>query len=270
MNIDQVGAVVLVGAGQMGLAMARGWMKAGLKAANLTLVDPTPRQTSRDFAATHNIDLVASVPEQPAGVLVLAVKPQVVEQVMAGINPRIGPETLTMSVVAGIALARLYRGLGSRRVVRAMPNTPAQLGMGVTGAIAGSALSEKNRTAADVLLSASGLVLWLENESEMDALTAVSGAGPDVFLLVEAMAAAGVAEGLPEETAMILARQTIIGAAALMQADPAPAQTLRQNVTSPNGVTAEALSVLMARPGLGELMARAIAAATRRSTELGG
>jgi len=120
-------------------------------------------------------------------------------------------------------------------------------------------------------LSASGLVLWLENESEMDALTAVSGAGPAyVFLMVEAMAAAGVAQGLAEETAMILARQTIIGAAALMQADPAPAQTLRQNVTSPNGVTAEALSVLMARPGLGELMARAIAAATRRSAELGG
>jgi len=152
MNIDQIGSVVLVGAGQMGLAMARGWLKAGLKAPNLTLVDPAPRDATRDFATTGNIDLVAAVPEQPASVLVLAVKPQVVEPVMAGINPRIGPETLTISVVAGIALAKLYRGLGSRRVVRAMPNTPAQLGKGVTGAIAGSGVSEKNRTEADFVV----------------------------------------------------------------------------------------------------------------------
>ncbi|VAW14675.1 Pyrroline-5-carboxylate reductase [hydrothermal vent metagenome] len=270
MNIDEIGAVVLVGAGQMGMALATGWLAAGLDRAKLTLVDPAPRQSTVDFAKTNNLKLVDEAPGQPFSVLVIAVKPQIIAPVMAQITPRISSDTLIISIAAGISLNELYRGLGSKRIVRAMPNTPAQVKKGASGAIAGSGVTEKNRIEADILLSASGLVVWLGAESEMDALTAVSGSGPAyVFLLVEAMAAAGVKQGLAEETALMLARQTIIGAAGLLEADPAPAAVLRKNVTSPNGTTAAALAVLMAKDGLTDLMTKAIEAATKRSRELG-
>lgn len=269
-NIDEIGEVVLVGAGQMGMAMAKSWLAAGLSAKKLILVDPAPRQSTKDFAKTHNLKLVAQAPDQPAQVLVIAVKPQIIGLVMTQIKPKISADTLVISIVAGISLASLYGGLDTERVVRAMPNTPAQVGKGATGAIAGDGADGQNRAEADILLSAAGLFVWLDNESEMDALTAVSGSGPSyVFLLVEAMAAAGMKQGLPQKTAEILARQTIIGAAALMETDPAPAATLRKNVTSPNGTTAAALAVLMADGGLADLMARAIEAATKRSVELG-
>ncbi len=271
-NIDQIGPVVLVGAGQMGLAMARGWLAAGLEGAKLILVDPAPRQSTIDFARNHNLKLLAEAPDQAPMVLVIAVKPQVIVPVMAQIKPRISAATLIISIVAGISLATLYDGLGTKRVVRAMPNTPVQVGKGASGAISGGGVTEKNRAEANILLSAAGLLVWLDDESEMDGLTAVSGSGPAyVFLLVEAMAAAAMKQGLPEKTAFLLARQTIVGAAALMEADPASAATLRKNVTSPNGTTAAALEVLMAKKGgLEELMMRAIAAATKRSAELGG
>jgi pyrroline-5-carboxylate reductase len=203
-------------------------------------------------------------------VLVLAVKPQVIGPVMESLAPVIGAHTLVLSIAAGISIEKLSAGLGTDRVVRTMPNTPAQLGKGVTGAVAGSGASAENRAAADALLAAAGMVLWFDKEGDLDTVTAVSGSGPAyVFNLVEAMAAAGVAQGLPEHIAMKLARQTVIGSAALMEADPAPASVLRQNVTSPNGTTFAALNVLMADDGLTPLMERAVEAAKLRSEELG-
>jgi len=244
MKASQIGSVVLIGAGQMGLAMARGWLAAGLDATNLTLVDPNPPGRTKEFAKTHSVKLLAQAPAQAPSVLVLAVKPQIIDPVMAQIKAKICADTLVISIVAGVSLAMLYRGLASKRVVRAMPNTPAQLGKGATGAISGSGIVRKDEIAANVLLSAAGLVMWLADESEMDAVTAVSGSGPAyVFLLAEAMAAAGAAQGLPEKTAMILARQTVVGAAALLDADPEDVAVLRKNVTSPNGTTAAALAV---------------------------
>ena len=270
MNIDEIGRVVLVGAGQMGLAMAKSWLAAGLERVNLILVDPSPRQSTIDFAETRNLRLLAKAPDQPFSVVVIAVKPQIIPPVMVQIKPKITPDTLVVSVAAGVSLRTLYQGLGTRRVIRAIPNTPAQVGKGVTGAVLGSGATGQNRAEADVLLSASGLVMWLGDESEMDAVTAVSGSGPAyVFLLAEAMAAAGAKQGLAEKTAMVLARQTIVGAAALMEDDPEDAAVLRKNVTSPNGTTAAALAVLMGRDGLMDWMMRAIKAATKRSRELG-
>lgn len=270
MAIKNIESLVLVGAGQMGLAMVRGWLANGLDSKALTLVNPAPRDTIRQFASINNILLVSEVPQAKADVVVLAVKPQIAKTVMAGIAGKISPETLVLSVVAGFSLQALKNGLGSERIVRTMPNTPAQVGKGVSGAVAANGVDEKDRKLADELLGASGIVVWLDNESQIDALTGVSGSGPAyVFFMVEAMAAAGEAEGLSAEMAMVLARQTIIGAAALMDADPTEVATLRKNVTSPNGVTAEALAVLMADDGLGPLMGQAIKAAAKRNREIG-
>lgn len=272
MTLSNLGPVVLVGAGKMGTAMARGWLAAGLRSADLILVDPKPSDAVADFAGQHGLLLVAAIPADivPA-VIMLAVKPQVMKGVLETVKPNIGAETLVMSVAAGIGIDMLQAALGTARIVRTMPNTPAQVGKGITGAVAGSGVSARDREIAAELLQASGEMVWLDMEADLDALTAISGCGPAyVFLLVETMAAAGVAEGLPEDQAMRLARQTVIGAAALMEADSSKAATLRENVTSPGGVTAEALRVLMNdADGLPQLMRRAVAAARKRNAELG-
>jgi len=269
-NIRSIGPVVLVGAGKMGMALARGWLDAGLPASNLVLVDPAPGEAARELAEDHGLVIHAEAAGLVPNVLVLAVKPQIAGPVMEGLRPVIGPQTLVLSIAAGIAIETLSSGLETARVVRTMPNTPAQVGKGMTGAVAGPGIGAEDRAAVDALLSAAGQVAWFETESDLDAVTAVSGSGPAyVFNLVEALAAAGVEEGLSEQVAMQLARQTVIGAAALLDADPAPAGVLRQNVTSPNGTTAAALAVLMADDGLTPLIGRAVAAARKRSEELG-
>ena len=270
MTLADVGSLVLVGAGKMGTAMAKGWLAAGLKSANLILVDPKPLAPVVEFVEKHGLNLVPSVPSNPAEVLVLAVKPQIMQDVLADARDCVSGQTLVLSIAAGIALGNLTRSLGSERVIRTMPNTPAQVGKGVSGAVAAAGVNAGNRTMAEALLGAVGSVVWFEDEAMLDALTAVSGSGPAyVFLLVEALAAAGVEQGLEPDQAMALARQTIIGAAALMDADPTDAGTLRVNVTSPGGTTAAALSVLMADGGMKELLSRAVAAARQRSEELG-
>ena len=269
-NLRTVGPVMLVGAGKMGMALARGWLDAGLPPTNLVLVDPAPGDAARELAEDYGLTIHAEAVGLTPNVLVLAVKPQIIGAVMEGLGPAIGPQTLVLSIAAGISIATLSKGLETGRVVRTMPNTPAQIGKGITGAVAGPEVDADDRAAADALLAAAGQVAWFDAESDLDAVTAVSGSGPAyVFNLVEALAAAGVAQGLPEHVAMQLARQTVIGAAALMEADPAPASALRQNVTSPNGTTAAALAVLMADDGLAPLMARAVDAARQRSEELG-
>jgi len=269
-QLRSLGPVMLIGAGKMGLALARGWLDAGLPASNLVVVDPMPGEGARTFAEDYGVAINAAPVGLEPNVLVLAVKPQIVDAVMPTLAPVIGSHTLVLSIAAGISIAQLSRGLETGRIVRSMPNTPAQLGKGITGAVAGQEVDAPARAAAEALLEAAGQVVWFEAEGDLDAVTAVSGSGPAyVFNLVEALAAAGVQQGLAEPVAMQLARQTVIGAAALLEADPAPASVLRQNVTSPKGTTAAALDVLMGADGLTPLMERAVDAARRRSEALG-
>ena len=203
-------------------------------------------------------------------VLVLAVKPQMMAAVLNEIRPLIGGHTLVISIAAGISISAIAAGLGTDRVIRTMPNTPAQVGKGITGAVPGPGVGESDRETADALLRAAGDVVWFDDESRLDLVTAVSGSGPAyVFHFVEALAAAGVRQGFAPDEAMRLARQTVIGAAALLEADPAPAATLRQNVTSPRGTTEAALGVLMAPNGLTNLLEKTVLAAKLRSEELG-
>ena len=267
-SLAQLGPVMLVGAGKMGLALARGWLDAGLRPNHLVLVDPNPgpeaRQLAQDYGLVLNSDASGLLPN----VLVLAVKPQIIDKVMESLHPIVGPHTMAISIAAGIDINRLSRGLDMGRVIRTMPNTPAQIGKGITGAVAGADIGARDREAAEALLRAAGPVVWFDDETQLDAVTAVSGSGPAyVFHLVEALAAAGKKLGLPDAIAEQLARQTVIGSAALLEADPASPATLRQNVTSPNGTTAAGLAVLM--EGLTPLIERTTEAARQRSEELG-
>jgi pyrroline-5-carboxylate reductase len=269
-SLSGVGPVVLIGAGKMGLALARGWLSAGLPPRELVLVDPNPQPATQQFADETGVRLVASGNGVLIAVLVLAVKPQVMAGVLEQIRPLIGGHTLVISIAAGISIAAISSGLGTTRVIRTMPNTPAQVGKGVTGAVTGAGASPADRAVADSLLRAAGLVVWFDEEPMLDAVTAVSGSGPAyVFHFVEALAAAGVRQGFSPEQAMELARQTVIGAAALLDADPTSPAVLRQNVTSPNGTTQAALDVLMAPNGLTNLMEKTVLAARLRSEELG-
>jgi pyrroline-5-carboxylate reductase len=269
-TLDGIGPVVLVGAGKMGLALARGWLRGGLAGADLVMNDPQPGEAATTLAAESGARLLPAPPHEVARVVVLAVKPQVMGAVLPTLRPLIGPHTLVISIAAGVAMATLSAGLGTRRVIRTMPNTPAQIGQGISGAVAAADADAADRGIASALLGAAGEVVWVDDERAIDGITAVSGSGPAyVFNFVEALAAAAVEQGFASDAAMQLARQTVIGAAALMAADPTPVGTLRQNVTSPKGTTEAALNVLMAPDGLAPLVARAVEAARRRSEELG-
>jgi pyrroline-5-carboxylate reductase len=262
------GRVVLVGGGNMGAAMAQGWLAAGLKPGDLLLVDPKPGAAAEPLLAA-GVQHVTAPEGAAADIVVLAVKPQVMDAVMPPLAAILTPDTLVVSIVAGRTIASIEAALGERPVVRAMPNTPALIGRGITGAYANERVTPEGRAAADGLLSACGPVEWVRSEAEIDAVTAVSGSGPAyVFHLAEALAEAGAKAGLDPELAMRLARHTVAGAGELMiRADDTPAQ-LRRNVTSPNGTTQAALDVLMGEGGLGPLMERAVAAAKARAEEL--
>jgi pyrroline-5-carboxylate reductase len=269
LSLSDIGPVALVGAGKMGLALARGWLAAGLPPAQLVLVDPTPPEAAQQFAAEHGVRLLKGTTSVLVTVLILAVKPQVMPAVLAEVQPSVGRQTLVISIAAGISLDKLSKGLGTERIVRTMPNTPAQIGRGVTGAV-GLKISEADVATTNALLKAAGEVLWFTEEAKLDAVTAVSGSGPAyVFYFVEALAVAAMRQGLDSETAMFLARQTVSGAVALMEADPTPVSQLRENVTSPRGTTYAALQVLMGPGGLEDLMDKTVKAARRRSEELG-
>ena len=184
------------------------------------------------------------------------------------LKPFVGPSTLVVSIMAGTPIAALEAVCGGS-VVRAMPNTPAAIGRGITVAVAAKNVSAAQRATADALLRATGSVEWVDDESLMDAVTAVSGSGPAyVFLLAEELARAGVEAGLPAELATKLARETVAGSGELLHRSELDSATLRQNVTSPGGTTAAALEVLMGKDGMQPLMIRAVAAATKRSKEL--
>ncbi len=266
------GPVVLVGAGKMGGAMLDGWLKLGLPAARTVVLDPNLRPDVAEAliakGAKANPDF-ADI-EAPA-VIVLAVKPQVAPVVLATVRALVTPGTLVVSIMAGRTIDFIAEALPhGTPVVRTIPNTPAAIGQGITVAVPNRLVDGEGRALTDSLLSTLGPVEWIEDEGLMDAATAVSGSGPAyVFLLAEALAAAGAAAGLPADLAERLARATVAGAGALMLETGTPAGTLRENVTSPAGTTAAALEILMdGQGGFGPLLTKAVEAATRRSKEL--
>ncbi len=264
--------LVLVGAGKMGGALLKGWLDKGLARDAVAVIDPQPPTDSVDFLAAAGIVALATPPAGvAAGVIVVAVKPQITTQVLPGLRGLIGADTLTVSIAAGTTLATLARGLGDTAIVRAMPNTPAAVGRGITAAVANAGVGDEGRALTTALLEAVGEVVWVDDEALMDAVTAVSGSGPAyVFLLAECLAEAAVAAGLDHAIAERLARATVAGAGELLRQSDLTAAELRRNVTSPNGTTAAALSVLMAADGLAPLLTKAVAAARQRSRELSG
>jgi pyrroline-5-carboxylate reductase len=263
--------VALVGAGQMGGALVRGWLNAIRRGGGLTL---TVLEPNFDPALERELDAAGAVlnpPDAgPADVVVVAVKPQRFPTIVGDVRRFVGPNTLVLSVMAGVTITALSRTLEAERVIRAMPNTPGQIGHGVTAYVASAACSEPEKRLAQQLLAPLGGVEPLANERLMDVVTAVSGSGPAyVFLLAEVLAAAAEAEGLSADVAARLARQTVAGAGALMLGSGESAGALRKSVTSPGGTTQAALDVLQSADGLGPVMRRAVAAATQRSRELG-
>lgn len=268
-------SVALIGAGNMGLAMLEGWVNEGLSGQDVIVVDPNPSQRLRDFCAVKGFPLAAKpCPASPRDAVVLAIKPQMLEAGAEAAAPFVSAGAVVVSILAGKRIEDISARLpAARAIVRAMPNTPAAIGRGMTGAFAGPGTSEAQKRLADALLRAAGQVEWVDTEELIDAVTAVSGSGPAyVFHLVECLAAAGVEAGLPAALAERLARATVEGAGELLHRQPeTSAATLRQRVTSPGGTTAAALGVLMAEEdGLGPLMARAVAAAQKRAAELSG
>ena len=267
--MDEVAArgLVLLGCGRMGSAMLAGWLAGGLPPGAVHVVDPAPS----DWLRGTGVRIGGEVPEGPAVALV-AVKPQMMDDALPGLAGVGGGGCLVLSVAAGTTIARLEAAFGAGTpVVRAMPNTPAAIGRGITAIAGNAAAGEAGLGLAEALLSAVGEVVRLEDEAQIDAVTGVSGSGPAyVFHLIETMAAGGVAEGLDPALAMRLAVATVAGAGALAMDGEDPA-TLRVNVTSPNGTTQAALEVLMdEKSGFPALVPRAVAAAAARSRALRG
>lgn len=262
--------LVLIGAGNMGGAMLSGWLNKGVPGSSVIVVDPRPSDAMASMLKDAGASHVTAAPENiKAGILFLAVKPQLMDTVLPSLKRLVGEETVIVSIAAGKTLANIESHLGKTATVRAMPNTPAMVGRGVTGAYANEAVSVAQRAVVEELLKVSGPVEWVADEGDIDAVTAVSGSGPAyVFYLVECMAEAGRKAGLPADLAMRLARETVAGAGELLHQSPEEASRLRQNVTSPGGTTAAALSVLMADDGMQPLFDRAIAAAKTRAEEL--
>jgi pyrroline-5-carboxylate reductase len=268
---DFAGTLLLVGAGKMGGAMLEGWVALGLYPARVTVLEPQPSDELAALAARGlRLNPARPAPEAP-DVIVIAVKPQTAPEVAPILRQMTGPSTLVVSIMAGRTLQFLARALPDRAIVRAMPNTPAAIGRGITVAVANGNVSAEQRALAHRLLAATGAVEWVDDEGLLDAVTAVSGSGPAyVFLLAESLARAGVAAGLPEGLAARLARTTVAGSGELLHRSELDPALLRQNVTSPGGTTAAALAVLMADDGLEPLLKRAVAAATHRGRELAG
>ncbi len=269
-DIGQRG-IVLVGCGRMGSALLEGWLSRGLPLAAVHVIEP--HATDRLCALVRRgLHLNGQLPEDPA-VVVIAVKPQMMAVALPQVASFGGrPGTLVLTVAAGTRIAAYEAVFGtSTPVVRAMPNTPAAVGRGISAIVGNAAVGGAQMDLAEALLSAVGEVVRLPGEHLMDAVTAVSGSGPAyVFHLIEALAAAGEAEGLPPDLAMRLARATVTGAGELAHRAPDSAAQLRINVTSPGGTTAAALAVLMdPDTGFPALLRRAVAAAAARGRELG-
>lgn len=268
MNYTPKPSIALIGCGKMGSAMLRGWIAADIASA-ITVLEPAGLPD--EFKNTSLIRTVTAATEIPtADIFILAVKPQIMNEVCQTLKDKTSKETLILSIAAGQKIGNFEAHFGTAQpVIRVMPNTPAAIGQGISVAVANGNVSSEQRKIAATLLNSIGLVEWIEDESLMDAVTALSGSGPAyVFHLIEIMAKAGVETGLAPDFAMTLARQTVIGSAALAAAEPGiTAEQLRKNVTSPGGTTAAALDILM-NGEMQDVLNRALAAATARSKEL--
>lgn len=258
--------LVLLGCGKMGSAMLQGWLAQGLPPTSVWVIDPYPSE----WLKSTGVHINAELPAAPAIVLV-AVKPQMMAEALPTLTAMGNGRTLFVSVAAGITLAYFEDMLGADTpIVRAMPNTPAAISQGITAIVGNASVDAQSLNEAETLLKAVGDVVRVADEGQIDAVTGVSGSGPAyVFHMIETLAAAGVTEGLPPETAMQLAKATVAGAGALAMAAGETPEQLRINVTSPNGTTLAALEVLMNEDdGFPTLMKRAVKAATDRSREL--
>jgi len=266
--IDTTKVVAFVGGGNMAQAIIGGLLAEGLPATMIRVAEPLP--DVREFLAVRGVSAYERAVDavHNADVVVLAVKPQIIQVVLGEIAPLVANK-LVISIAAGISLATLSAGLnGHQRIVRAMPNTPALVQTGATGLYAEASLSDVDRQRATTILSATGLTLWVHDEALMHAVTAVSGSGPAYFFyLMEAMIAAGVAQGLDERTAKALTLQTALGAAQMAISSEDSPTRLRQKVTSPNGTTAAAIEYLDQHDVHAQIVA-ALGAAARRSEAL--
>ena len=262
--------LLLVGCGKMGSALLQGWLNAGLDATQFYVQEPNPDAALADLGVHLNVD-TGALQEAAPSVIILAIKPQLAVDVLPSIALLAAPETLVVSLMAGVSINTMSDLLGGEAAfVRTMPNTPAAMGDGMTALYASSGTQDAQKETAQALLAAVGQTVWLDNEKSIDAVTAISGSGPAyVFHMVEALAAAAVNLGLPQDMAAQLAAQTVIGSAAMLRDDGADPRQLRVNVTSPGGTTEAALDVLMGDTGgLVDLMRRATQAAAARAGEL--
>jgi pyrroline-5-carboxylate reductase len=260
--------LVMLGCGKMGSAMLEGWLAGGLGPDGVHVIDPHPS----DWLRAQGVRINGDLPADPA-VLMIAVKPQMMQAALPQVAGFGGDGTLILSVAAGTPITAFEGVFGDgTRIVRAMPNTPAAVGKGITAIVGNTAASAADLDLAETLLSAIGQVVRLETEDQIDAVTGVSGSGPAyIFYMIDALAAAGIAEGLPPEMAMQLAKATVAGAGALAEQAAETPEQLRINVTSPNGTTQAGLEVLMDEGrGLAPLMRATVAAAAARSRELRG
>ncbi len=264
--------LLLVGCGKMGGAMLSGWIERGADPGDIAVIEPHVESAAaaREAYGVTVMEDPSELPDAPPAVVVFAVKPQILPDMASDYAPVAAGGAVALSIAAGRPIGFFEGALGTgAAVVRSMPNTPAAVGRGITAACANPNVSEAQRALCQRLLTAIGEVVWVEDESLIDAVTAVSGSGPAyVFLLIECMTEAGIAEGLPPDIAARLARATVAGSGELARLSDEDAAQLRINVTSPGGTTEAALGVLMADDGMAALMKRAIAAAARRSREL--
>ena len=261
--------IAFIGAGNMASSLIGGLLAKGLDAAQIRASDPGA-ETRAKVTAEHGIEVFADNAQavQDADVIVIAVKPQAMKAVCQDLRPHLKPHQLLVSIAAGITCVSLLNWLGNQPLVRCMPNTPALLGKGVSGLFATADVTAEQRQQADELLSAVGIVLWVDTEAQIDAVTAVSGSGPAYFfLLIEAMTAAGVKLGLPREVAEQLAQHTALGAAHMAVASDVDAAELRRRVTSPAGTTEAAIKSFQA-DGFEAIVEKALSAAAHRSAEM--
>lgn len=277
MNRFGTGPVLLVGAGRMGSALLKGWVAQGLEADRVFVQEPSMTAEMAAFCRQHGITVAARpVMPQPPAVILLAVKPQLMDAVLPDVTPQTGPDTVVLSVAAGRTIASIATHFqAGTAIVRTMPNTPAAIGRGISALFGNDAVKPEQAQLCETLMAAAGEIVWLDSETQMDAVTAVSGSGPAyIFLLAECLAEAGEKAGLPPDMAAKLARATVSGAGELLRQSDLSAGELRRNVTSPGGTTEAAISVLMGQidgspaNSLSALMTEAVKAAARRSKEL--
>ena len=271
MSIKLVGTLVLVGAGKMGGAMLEGWLKSGADPKKIVALDPFVSDEMKALLSRHGVSLNPAVSSiRDAEVVLIALKPQMMEEALPSLGGLGASKPLILSVAAGKTIASFERHFGkAAAIIRTIPNTPAAIGRGITAMFANPNVTAKQVQLAADLLSAIGEVVTVEREELIDCVTAVSGSGPAyVFYMTECLAAAAEKIGLPPALAVQLARATVAGSGELMRVTGTPAATLRQNVTSPKGTTYAALQVLMAEDGLQPLFEKAVKAAADRSREL--